>query len=394
MKKNTLIASFLLLVFLLACRRDRQPGDLYPAVTAAFGTNINLNSLANYAAQARPAYILKDNSGANTITNAKATLGRVLFYDKQLSINNSVSCGSCHRQEFAFSDTAIASKGVEGGVTTRHSMRLVNSRFGTEVRFFWNERAPSLELQTTEPIRDHAEMGFSGQNGRPAFSSLLPKLQAIGYYKELFRFVYGDETVTETRLQECLSQFIRSIQSFDSRYDAGRAQMPDDGRPFPNFTAQENQGKQLFLNRPAFGPNGIRTGGGAGCISCHRPPEFDIDPNSRNNGIIEVITGSTPDLGNTRSPSLRDLTRADGTVNSPMMHTGRMPTLRSVIAHYNLIVHNPAQNPNIDPRLTPGGVGQNLNLTNTETDALVAFLQTLAGNALYTDKRWSNPFQQ
>lgn len=394
MKKNTLIASFLLLVFLLACRRDRQPGDLYPAVTAAFGTNINLNSLANYAAQARPAYILKDNSGANTITNAKATLGRVLFYDKQLSINNSVSCGSCHRQEFAFSDTAIASKGVEGGVTTRHSMRLVNSRFGTEVRFFWNERAPSLELQTTEPIRDHAEMGFSGQNGRPAFSSLLPKLQAIGYYKELFRFVYGDETVTETRLQECLSQFIRSIQSFDSRYDAGRAQMPDDGRPFPNFTAQENQGKQLFLNRPAFGPNGIRTGGGAGCISCHRPPEFDIDPNSRNNGIIEVITGSTPDLGNTRSPSLRDLTRADGTVNSPMMHTGRMPTLRSVIAHYNLIVHNPAQNQNIDPRLTPGGVGQNLNLTNTETDALVAFLQTLAGNALYTDKRWSNPFQQ
>jgi len=394
MKKAALLTPFLLLVLLIACRRENQPSESYPAVTAAFGSNIDLENLANYAAQTRPAYIMKDNSGANPITNAKATLGRVLFYDKNLSINNTISCASCHRQEFAFSDTAIVSKGVEGGVTVRHSMRLVNSRFGTETRFFWNERAATLEQQSTEPIKDHAEMGFSGQNGRPAFSAVLPKLQAIGYYKELFRFVYGDETVTETRLQECLAQFIRSIQSFDSRYDVGRTQVPADGPPFPNFTAQENQGKQLFLARPAFGVNGIRTGGGAGCASCHLPPEFDIDPNSRNNGITAVIGGGARDLGNTRSPSLRDLTRADGTVNSPMMHTGSKPTLRSVIAHYNLIDHNPAQNPNIDPRLTPGGVGQNLNLTTTEIDALVAFMQTLAGNAVYTDKRWGNPFLQ
>lgn len=210
--------------------------------------------------------------------------------------NNSVACASCHQQQFAFGDQLVPSKGVQGGTTGRHSMRLINTRFSNELRFFWDERAPSLELQTTQPIKDHAEMGFSGQNGRPVFSALITKLQNIGYYKELFQFVYGDQVITEVRLQECLSQFIRSIQSFDSKYDAGRSLVGNDGQPFPNFTQQENQGKQLFLAPPQFGPGGIRTGGGAGCAGCHRPPEFDIDPNSRNNGITATITGGVQDF--------------------------------------------------------------------------------------------------
>jgi len=94
-----------------------------------------------------------------------ATLGRVLFYDKQLSANGAIACASCHKQEFAFSDTAQQSVGLNGGLTGRHSMRLVNSRFADEVRFFWDERASSLEDQTTQPIQDHVEMGFSGENG-------------------------------------------------------------------------------------------------------------------------------------------------------------------------------------------------------------------------------------
>ena len=113
-----------------------SPTGTYPNISTAFGTTINLNSLANYANQAKPNYIVKDNTGANPITNAKATLGRVLFYDKSLSINNSISCSSCHKQQFAFGDTALVSSGVVGGLTGRHSMRLVNSRFGTEAKFF------------------------------------------------------------------------------------------------------------------------------------------------------------------------------------------------------------------------------------------------------------------
>jgi cytochrome c peroxidase len=122
-------------------------------------------------------------------------------------------------------------------------MRLIHTRFGIESRFFWDERAATLELQTTQPIADHSELGFSGQNGRPNMNALLSKLRNIGYYQELFQFVYGDKLVTEARLQECLSQFIRSIQSFDSRYDAGRSLVPNDGAPFPNFTTRENEGK-------------------------------------------------------------------------------------------------------------------------------------------------------
>ncbi|RYY87505.1 MAG: cytochrome-c peroxidase [Chitinophagaceae bacterium] len=363
----------------------------YPAITAAFGSNIDPAQLANYAGQSKPAYITKDNTGGNPITDAKATLGRVLFYDKALSINNSVACASCHRQAFAFSDTALVSAGVEGGTTGRHSMRLVNARFSREVKFFWNERAANLEQQTTMPIQDHAEMGFSGTSGRPGISTLLTKLQAIDYYKELFRFVYQDESVTEARLQECLAQFVRSIQSFDSKYDAGRAAAPNDGAPFANFTAQENQGKQLFLQPPQF-TGSSRTGGGLGCGGCHGAPEFDIDPVTRNNGIIGTIGTTTLDLNSTRAPTLRDLVRVGGGLNGPMMHTGVFTSLQQVIGHYGAINLAPG-NTNLDQRLRPGGSGQQLNLTAAEVQAVTAFLGTLSGTAVYTDARWSDPFR-
>lgn len=364
----------------------------YAAIKATFGDNINLNSLAEYAGQTKPAYIQKDNTGGNTISNAKATIGRVLFYDKNLSINNTISCASCHKQEFAFSDPEIVSSGVSGGITQRHSMRLVNTRFANERKFFWDERAASLEIQTTQPIQDHAEMGFSGQNGRPGLNTLLTKLQGIAYYNELFKFVYNDINVTEARLQECLAQFIRSIQSFDSKYDAGRVLVANDNQNFPNFTQAENAGKNLFIAPPLFDSNSSRIGGGLGCNGCHNAPEFDIDPNSRNNGIIGQASGTGRDLTNTRSPTLRDLTRTDRRVNSPMMHTGVIVGLRAVVNHYNSINLGPGQNPNIDPRLAPNGIGQKLNLTENEINAVVAFLETLAGTNVYTDKKWSDPF--
>lgn len=393
----TIFSLIALVVIVVSCsKKDTTPDtggttDPYTAIKAAFGTNIDPTSLINYAGQGKPAYIVKENTGGNPITNAKATLGRVLFYDKNLSIDNTVACASCHKQEFAFSDTAIASKGVQGGTTGRHSMRLVNARFAVEAKFFWDERAASLEQQTTKPIQDHAEMGFSGQSGRPVLTDLLTKLQAIKYYNELFKFVYGDINVTEARLQECMAQFVRSIQSFDSKYDAGRAAAPNDGAPFANFTAQENQGKQLFLAPPVFNAAGVRTGGGAGCNGCHNAPEFDIDPNTRNNGVIGRIGGGSIDITVTRAPSLRDLVNSAGRPNGPLMHTGNLGTIQNAVGHYNTINIAPG-NTNLDPRLTPGGNGQQLNLSGAEMSALVAFLQTLGGTNVYTDKKWGNPF--
>jgi cytochrome c peroxidase len=366
--------------------------DPYAAIKITFGNAIDPNSLENYANQGQPAYILKNNLGANAITDKTATLGRVLFYDKNLSINNTISCSSCHKQNFAFGDTAIVSEGVEGGLTIRHSMRLINTRFANEAKFFWNERAANLNIQTTMPIQDHLEMGFSGENGRGNFATLTAKLSTINYYKELFKFTYGDTIVTENRIQNSLASFISSIQSFDSRYDIGRAQVNNDNQPFPNFTATENQGKALFITAPVFNAAGLRTTGGLGCNACHNAPEFDIDPNTLNNGITGVAnTVGGLDITNTRAATLRDLTNALGVVNTPMMHTGVLRSIRAVINHYNTINLNP-RNTNLDPRLRPGGNGQNLNVTEAEIAAVVAFMQTLGGTNVYVNKKWSNPF--
>lgn len=390
--------AFLFIGLLASCSKEDaattdSTTNSYPAIEAAFGSNINLNILVDYANQSKPVYIRKENAGGMIINNSKATLGRVLFYDKNLSINNSVSCGSCHKQAFAFSDTALLSKGVEGAVTIRHSMRLVNIRFAMEEKMFWNERAANLEAQVTQPIQDHAELGFSGENGRLGFSSLLSKLQAIEYYKELFQFVYGNEQVTEARIQESLTHFVRSIQSFDSKYDVGRASAPNDGAPFSNFTAQENQGKQLYLTPPVFDGNGNRTSGGLGCNGCHNAPEFDINPDTRNNGIIAIVNKTGIDVENTRAPTLRDLVKADGTLNGPMMHTGFFTSLQQVLGHYGNINIAPGNAATLDERLRPGGVGQQLHLTATEVNAVQAFLKTLAGTKIYSDTRWSNPFK-
>ena len=385
--------SFLTMPLLWSCSDSSDnyvPIDPYVNVKATFGDNIDLDNLANYANQAVPSYITRDNTSGNPITNKGATLGRILFYDTKLSADNTISCASCHQQTHAFGDTNVASIGVNG-TTGRHAMRLINSRFSVENKFFWDERAATLEIQTTQPIRNHAEMGYSGADGDEDFSNLVTKLSSIEYYKELFQFVYGSEAITETKIQLALAQFIRSIQSFDSKYEMGRAQVANDNQPFPNYSNQENQGKQLFLNPPQFDATGNRIGGGLGCAGCHAAPEFDIAPNSGNNGIIGVLNGSGIDITNTRAPSLRDIVKQDGSLNGPLMHTGVITSLQAVIGHYGTINLAPG-NTNLDPKLKPNGFGQQLHLTAPEVNALMAFLKTLSGSNVYTDSKWSNPF--
>ncbi|MCB9245652.1 MAG: cytochrome-c peroxidase [Flavobacteriales bacterium] len=379
---------------MIACSEDPaktlDDSVQYPAILSTFGGKIDPTALPAYSAQVIPAYVTKDNA-TGAITDAGATLGRVLFYDKELSLDRSVSCASCHQQEFAFGDKAVASAGV-AGETGRHSMRLINPRFSREVRFFWDERASTLEDQTTRPIQDHVEMGFSGANGDPDLNELIRRLSALDYYQELFKMAFGDASITEPRMQSALAQFVRSIQSFDSKYDEGRARAANDGQPFQNFTAEENAGKDLFLRPPVFDQNGSRTGGGAGCAGCHQPPEFDIDPNSRNNGIAGVIGDpQSIDLTNTRSPSLRDLFNPDASLNGPLMHNAIFNSFASALEHYNRVITPPGNN-QLDPRLRPNGNLQRLNLSDPEKAAIEAFMRTLTGNSVYTNPMYSDPF--
>ncbi|WP_253930456.1 cytochrome-c peroxidase [Lewinella sp. W8] len=367
-----------------------DPGVMMTAVEETFGGTIDPENLYDYAGQPVPNYVNRDNTAGNPIDNRVATLGRVLFYDPELSSGRSISCASCHQQAFAFSDGDQFSTGLNG-LTARHSMRLVNARFSDEARFFWDERAESLEAQTTMPIQDHVEMGFSGQDGDPSLADLLDRLEAIDYYRELFTMAYGDAVVTEDRLQRALAQFIRSIQSFDAKYDQGAAMVNNLNGSFPNFTASENRGKDLFQRPADFDGQGRRIGGGVGCQGCHQAPEFSIDPNSRSNGVFQTADGTGIDNDVFRSPSLRDLVDPDGNLNGPLMHTGRFNSLLAVIDHYNAIPAAALGN-NLDRRLMPAGRPQQLQLTDQEKADLVAFLRTLSGNDLYDEERWSDPF--
>ncbi|ANO48911.1 cytochrome-c peroxidase [Flavobacterium columnare] len=396
MKKITYLSLFF--IFTMSCQSNDESyieisptAENFPNITATFGNTIDLKNLYNYTNQLIPNYITKFNTSTNPITDKGATLGRVLFYDKNLSSNNSISCANCHQQAYAFSDPKPASQGVNG-TSDRHSMRLINNRFANETHFFWDERVSSLEFQVTQPIRNHTEMGFSGTNGDLDFNNLISKLNAIPYYKELFKFVYGSEEITEIKIQLALAQFVKSIQSFDSKYDVGRALVANDNQTFPNFTAQENIGKTLFLTPSTFDTTGNRIGGGLGCSACHAAPEFDINPNSRNNGIGGSIKGGS-DFSVTKAPSLRDLVKTDGTTNGPMMHTGIITTLQAAIGHYGNLTNAATNNPNLDNRLKPNGFGQQLNLNATEVNAIIAFLKTLSGTSVYTDPKWATPFK-
>ena len=344
---------------------------------------IDLDNLFNYASQDIPEYITKDNTDGNPINDKAATLGRVLFYDKNLSNDGTIACASCHIQANAFGDPSVQSTGVNG-LTGRHSPRLVNPRFSREAHFFWDERAETLEAQTTQPIQDHIEMGYSGTNGDPNINDLINHLESIEYYNTLFEFAFDDPEITENRMQLALAQFIRSIQSFDSRFDEGLTQVNNTSEPFPNFTSQENRGKHLFINTPNEG---------TGCAECHIPPEFSITIHSQNNGVITVAgMPSEIDLTNTRPPSLRNLVNPNGNLNSPLMHDGSFTSLLEVVNHYNHIPNNPA-NTNLDTRLTdPNGEPQQLNLTEEQKQDLIAFLKTLSGTDIYTNEKWSDPF--
>lgn len=346
---------------------------------------IDLGALPNYAKQAKPAYIARDNTplgpapaAINPITNTGATLGRLLFYDKRLSRNDTVSCSSCHQQDHAFSDPAVASTGV-AGTTPRHAMRLVNARF-SDTHFFWDDRAPTLENQTTQPFRNAIEMGFSGTNGDPTFEDLIAKVSALPEYQMLFNAAFGSPGIDEARMQKALSQFVRSIQSFDSKFDAGAA-VTNINQPFPNFTDSENRGKQIFLTSD--------TAGGANCSLCHLGPEFSNSLPSGNNGVITAIGGGT-DLTVITSPTLRDLFNPSGQLNGPLMHNASFTSIAQVINHYSAI---PGDNVRLSPFLKRTGVPQTLNLTAQQRLDLEAFLMTLSGKNLYTDPKWSNPFR-
>ena len=314
-----------------------------------------------------------NNSNFN-VTDAGATLGRVLFYDKQLSINNEVSCGSCHEQSLAFADGKQLSDGIDGSITSRNSMSIVNP-FMTE-RFFWDGRSEELEDMVLKPIQNHVEMGME------RISQLEIKLQGLDYYKPLFADAFGDEEVNRDRISTALSQFLSSMVSGSAKVDNFQ-----DHWDFNIFTAEEQMGWNVFF-------------GEGQCYRCHSGTNFDqsgdfiwIDVfNKANIGLDDVYTdvgiGAYMDDndGVFKVPSLRNVE-----LTGPYMHDGRFASLEEVVEHYNSGIKD---HPNLDERLRFGETPQQLNLSEEKKAGLVAFLKTLTDENLITEAKYSDPFEE
>lgn len=359
------------------------PSPATPAGVAEF-TTIDFANVADYSAPALPAYFDRtvtalDNSPAsNAINNRVATLGRVLFYDLRLSTNDRASCASCHQQALGFTDSMRFSNGISGAATTDfHAMRLGNLRYWQPGSTFWDRRAASVEAQASHPFHSLVEMGWGGAAG--GFDALIRKMHATAYYPDLFAWAFGSSAITELRIQQALAQFVRAMISSSSRWDTGYAQVFSATAPnralnvdLPNFSRQENRGRELFMTRVAQG--------GAGCSSCHLPPTFALAADARSNGL---------DAGETRlfkAPSLRNVG-----LTGPYMHDGRFATLAEVVDFYD---HGVQEGPALDNRLRQGRGPQRLNLGAADRAALVAFLMTLTDRALTTDARFSDPFRR
>ena len=301
-------------------------------------------------------------SDDNPLTVEGVELGRRLFYETRLSMNNTLSCATCHQQSRAFTDGRRFSLGVDGTPTKRNSMTLTNILWVRS--FFWDGRAASLEAQAVTPLTDPHEMG------QPLDSSAA-KLKADAQYAPLFHAAFGSPDINPDRLVKALTQFERTLISSNSRYDQYiRGQV--------ELTPAERRGLNLFY-------------GSATCGNCHGGPRT-FNETYHNNGLDsepidsgrEDVTHQDYDRGRFRVVTLRNIA-----LTAPYMHDGRFNTLPEVIDHYSdHILASATLSPTLrDTANHP----QPLHLDPQQRSDLLAFLNTLTDSTFITDKRFADP---
>jgi cytochrome c peroxidase len=301
------------------------------------------------------------------------TLGRVLFYDKQLSVNNSVSCGSCHKQELAFADNVAFSQGFDNLPTKRNSMPIQNlgiiGSFDAPSVLFWDGRESDLESMVLRPIVNHVEMGIND------IDKLADKLSTVPYYKKLFKDAYGSESIDRSKIANALSVFLTTINSVNTKFDKSKS----DGEI---LSALEKKGHVLFSQ--TYNCNGCHfVDDPHGYIFAGTFANIGLDVVYADEGLKNV-TGNDEDAGKFKIPSLRNVA-----FTAPYMHDGRFKTLEEVIDHYSSNING---NPNLDPRLQRNGVPMEMEIPEEDKAAIVAFLQTLSDPSVLTDPKFSNPF--
>jgi cytochrome c peroxidase len=283
----------------------------------------------------------------NPLTTDRVALGARLFTDPRLSGNGERSCASCHRRELAFTDGRRRAQGLSGGPLRRNTPSLWNLAWSKH--YFWDGRAPSLEVQVRGPIEAADEMGGD-------WPAILARLEADPALIQMFRAAFGDKpAVSEENIVKALASFVRSLVSPRTRFDAWIE--GDAGA----LSAAEARGFRLF------------TGKGA-CMLCHAGWRF-TDDRFHDIGLRGVgdpgrgaVRGGTPGLRAFKTPSLRELA-----FTAPYMHDGSLPTLSAVVAHY---AGEFVRRPGLAPTMS-----RTLRLSPQERADLAAFLRTLSTEA-------------
>lgn len=332
---------FVLLFFISSCKIDSK---IVPKIT---DDDIKLHWPDYFPS---PVYNFEENPRSKE----GFLLGKKLFYDPILSVDNTISCGSCHQQfvAFAHSDHKV-SHGIENKLGVRNSPALFNLIWQKE--FFWDGGSKHIEVQPIGPITNPVEMGETLENA-------INKLRLNASYRSLFKSAFNSDSITSQLMLKALVQFMGSFISADSRYDKYR--LNSQKNP---LSTDELTGLNLFEQK---------------CGSCHTAPLF-TDLSYRNNGLDETfndsgrfrITNINSDLGKFKVPSLRNIE-----YTKPYMHDGRFESLEQVLDHYTSGIKISAT---LDAGLTSG-----ISLTGTEKQQIIAFLKTLSDKSFITTDRF------
>ena len=311
----------------------------------------------------------------NPMTVEGVALGRKLFYEKQLSVDNTQACATCHAPANAFSDPNQFSTGIDGIQGDRNSMALIN--LGWNTSFFWDGRSKTLEEQIIQPVINPIEMHEEWKN-------VVSKLNASIEYKNMFFKAFNSSEIDSLKAAKAIAQFLRTLISGESKYDVmykyenNLSLSSNEISIYQTITPSEWAGYDLFKSL-----------NGADCFHCHNGPHMQVQKFS-NNGLDATftdigrgkITGNANDNGKFKVPTLRNIA-----YSAPYMHDGRFSTLDEVIDHYS---HGVQMSGTIDPLIEYASQG-GVQLDAQEKSLLKQFLLTLTDENFVNNPDFQEP---
>ncbi|MFN8578963.1 MAG: di-heme enzyme [Candidatus Sericytochromatia bacterium] len=326
----------------------------------------------------------------NKLTKPKVKLGRYLFYDKNLSIDKTVSCGTCHIQSKAFTDGRKVAIGINNSIHSKNSMSLTNIVYNTSLTWA-NPNLDKLETQMLIPIFGETppEMGMSGKE-----NILIQRIKEEKIYSKMFKraFPNENEPFNINNITKAIASFQRTLISSNSRYDK-------------KLMSEESlKGQKLFFSEKLE------------CFHCHGGFNFSgetrrknttfIEKEFHNNGLYNIdengnypnngrglidITLKKTDMGKFKAPTLRNIE-----LTAPYMHDGSIETLEEVIEHYSRggrIIHSGDFKGDGKNNPYKSGFVKGFNISEQEKKELIEFLKSLTDQEFISNKEFSDPFQ-